>query len=500
MSRTLSVHAQEVPHTIIAQNDPADKTVWLLTSPSGFTLIKHENKKAQETLASPELKITIKAGKLYCNGKKVSTERLLITPVSGSLSMGESEYTGAMMVARNDGHFALIHSGEVAPAKAPDPIIPEKISPVDKNPIKSSKKKARDCTVRVMLDEKKELRSEPWVLQSSQGFIVSDPRESTSKKQLAHSKLVITVKRDSMIYLNNKPYFEGQILIQPRSQTITFDGNVYKGPMWIVVDADGVKIINCIGLEDYVESVLRTESWPGWPLEVNKVCAIASRTYVIAMVQRAKASNALYHVRNTNKHQTYRGGNASDVIKQAIKETEGVFLTYKNQPITAMFDSCCGGIITAKMSGIDFVSSPYLARSYPCKYCKDCRNYSWQARYTIQDFIAALKNDGISVRRVRDIKVTKTDKAGIVKEVLLKGATHNHGISGKKIYSLFSKKVKSLSFTVEKKGDTIIFKGNGLGHQIGLCQWGAREMVRLGFDYKSILAFYYPGTQLMRLL
>jgi stage II sporulation protein D len=269
--------------------------------------------------------------------------------------------------------------------------------------------------------------------------------------------------------------------------------------MWIVADREGVKIINCIGLEDYVESVLRTETWPGWPLEVNKVCAIASRTYVIAMVQRAKNSKCLYHVRNTNKHQTYTGGNASDVIKQAVKETEGVFITYNNQPITAMFDACCGGVVTSRMAGVDFAKAPYLARSYPCEFCKNCKGYSWQARYALHDFVTTLKKNGIHVRKVRDIKVSKKDRAGIVQEVIVKGATHNHHVSGKKIYSLFNKNVKSFYFTVEKSGDFVLFKGRGQGHHLGLCQWGAREMVRDGVDYKSVLSFYYPGTKLMRL-
>lgn len=495
------LHAQQEQAVgILTQSDPADKTTWHLTGSDGFTLIKHNKKNVKEVVDSPEVRITIKAGKLYCDGKKVTTDRLLIVPNSGSITFNEQQYSGLMMVALQDDHYVLIHLGNVRHEDA------DRQAGLDtgrgaEQPIKSSRRRAKDCTVRVMLEEKEELRTEPWVLQSSQGFTVSDPCNASEKKQIASSKLVITVKRDGMIYLNNKPFYEGQIFIQPHALSSIFNGNEYRGPMWIVADENGVKIINCIGLEDYVESVLCTESWPGWPLEVNKVFAIASRTYVIAMVQRAKASNCLYHVRNTNKHQTYSGGTAPDVIKQAVKETEGVFLTYKNQPITAMFDACCGGIITAKMSGFNFSGSPYLARNYACKYCKGCRMYAWHARYPVQEFIATLKNkDGISVRKIRDIRVNKTDKAGIVKEVLIKGATHNHFISAKKIYSLFSKKVKSLSFTVEKKGDTIIFKGNGLGHQVGLCQWGAREMVRLGFDYKSILDFYYPGTQLMRLV
>jgi stage II sporulation protein D len=49
------------------------------------------------------------------------------------------------------------------------------------------------------------------------------------------------------------------------------------------------------------------------------------------------------------------------------------------------------------------------------------------------------------------------------------------------------------------KGDNVMIMGYGLGHHLGMCQWGARQMVREGFDFKSIIAFYYPKTELKRL-
>lgn len=38
--------------------------------------------------------------------------------------------------------------------------------------------------------------------------------------------------------------------------------------------------------------------------------------------------------------------------------------------------------------------------------------------------------------------------------------------------------------------------GTKTGHGVGLSQRGAKRMAELGFDYKAILEFYYPGTQL----
>ena len=38
--------------------------------------------------------------------------------------------------------------------------------------------------------------------------------------------------------------------------------------------------------------------------------------------------------------------------------------------------------------------------------------------------------------------------------------------------------------------------GNKTGHGVGLSQRGAKRMAELGFNYKEILEFYFPGTKL----
>jgi stage II sporulation protein D len=43
-------------------------------------------------------------------------------------------------------------------------------------------------------------------------------------------------------------------------------------------------------------------------------------------------------------------------------------------------------------------------------------------------------------------------------------------------------------------GERVDIEGGGLGHGVGLCQWGARGMALTGADARAILAYYYPGT------
>src|SRR5581483_4592442 len=151
---------------------------------------------------------------------------------------------------------------------------------------------------------------------------------------------------------------------------------------------------------------------------MNKVLSIASRTYVIAMVKSAGVKQRLYHVKNTNVHQTYSGKTYAN-HKLAVQETKGLFLTHNNQPITAMFDACCGGIIPAKMQGINFSSAPYLARKKACQYCKDWKHFSWQAEYDISKLETILKKEVGALKRLKDLKITKKDPAGLVHQIQL---------------------------------------------------------------------------------
>ena len=40
------------------------------------------------------------------------------------------------------------------------------------------------------------------------------------------------------------------------------------------------------------------------------------------------------------------------------------------------------------------------------------------------------------------------------------------------------------------------FVGSGLGHGVGLCQWGAKLQAEKGRKYEDILKFYFPGSVL----
>jgi stage II sporulation protein D len=40
----------------------------------------------------------------------------------------------------------------------------------------------------------------------------------------------------------------------------------------------------------------------------------------------------------------------------------------------------------------------------------------------------------------------------------------------------------------------LVVRGNGNGHGVGMCQWGAIGRARAGQDFRTILRTYFPGT------
>ncbi len=351
--------------------------------------------------------------------------------------------------------------------------------------------------VRVLLDQKK---TGTWTLSARQGFKLRN-RETDKLLMLKQTRHKFTLDcRPDAVYLDDKKLCYDNMLFEPIDGVVSFGDGVYEGAFYLQKDKKRYLLINILPLENYVFSVLKTESWPGWPLEINKAIAIACRSYLLHTLLSSRNKESVYHIKNTNFHQTYTGLHNCPVIRQAVQETQDIFLSYDGKPILAMFDCCCGGVVPASIEGvIDFKKAPYLNRSYACRFCRSCKIYSWKASYELGHFIDQLQEGTDTIiHDVKTIKIVQKDKAGLVKDIRVNTPRGLLSFNSKDFYRLF-KDIKSFSFSANKKGDKVILKGKGYGHHIGMCQWGGREMVNQGFDYKKVLAFYYPNTKFMRL-
>lgn len=365
------------------------------------------------------------------------------------------------------------------------------------NSDEQKEKISKNIWIRVLLDEMDGKKDNPtWKILDSKAFGLII-RTRTYKKKVRK----IEIKRVwDKFYLNEEPINEKILRIETiGTGHLKFNDKEFQGLFFLINENNKLLLINRVELEDYIYAVLFTESWPGWPLEVNKAFAIASRSYVIAkFLENKEKTKKYYHVHNTNKHQTYYGIHKIIKLRKAVEETKSIVLGYNKKPILAMFDSCCGGIIPADMMGVNFCEVPYLKRKEQCLFCKSCKIFSWNVEYTEEEFLKVLKKELPKLNDIKTISIIK-DKALVAHKIIIKDKKNKvFNLTGKKFYSLFDK-IKSFSFSIDKKKNKILITGKGYGHHLGICQWGAREMINQGWDYKSILAFYYPYTNFMKL-
>ncbi|MDR3647382.1 MAG: SpoIID/LytB domain-containing protein [Candidatus Babeliales bacterium] len=356
----------------------------------------------------------------------------------------------------------------------------------------------RALTIKVLLNDKSPSNTSISII-GKKDLITHLPKNENSQKKIG-TTLTVNLDNDKL-YINGKKFAGNALQVKPTEGYLSFENREYHGSFIILKEKNALLLINVLNLEEYVSVVLRTESWPGWPLEANKVLAICIRTYAVDKILEAKQKKLSYHIKTTTEHQTYKGvlnNKHTDTLLLAVKETAGLIITYNNKPILAMHDSCCAGIIPASVEHIDFKKAPYLARKEICNHCKISKFYTWQVTMPKDDLIQLLQQNIPKLKNISSIVVTKTDKAGIPQKIEIYDKKEKYVIDGKAFYFL-NKRIRSYYYEIKKNANNIVLSGRGVGHHLGLCQWGARQMVDLGWDCKSIIQFYYPGTSFMKL-
>ncbi len=255
-------------------------------------------------------------------------------------------------------------------------------------------------------------------------------------------------------------------------------------------------LLNSVDKTNYLASVVGAEMLPNAGIEALKAQAVLARTFIYE--KRKRHEREAWDVCDLTHCQSYRGRQTvSSASLKAVKETEGMILTYHNKPCRIFYHSTSGGS-TANAAFIwPDECAPYLI-SVQDSFCKKSPHYRWERNIPAHKIAQVLGFEGIS-----DLKVLSTYPDGRVKEIAVKYRQEKRVFGGWNFRMLVCQKLgwnslKSSWFKVERVGKVYVFKGRGLGHGVGLSQWGAKGMADAGYDYREILTYYYPGTEVQK--
>lgn len=333
----------------------------------------------------------------------------------------------------------------------------------------------------------------------------------------------------------------------------------YRGSMEIRVGETAPNLFNRLDMEGYLKGVVPSEMPASWHMEALKAQAVAARSYAYTQIQRVKGKG---YLEMTVSSQVY-GGKTSEHPRSnvAVQQTAGLYATYNNMPIDAVFHSSSGGH-TENSENVWSSAVPYI-RAVPDPFDQENGNthYGWKVSADVATIKTKLKL--AASETLLGLEVTKRGPSTAVQQV--EAIVYNedrklttaipilpkYGSTPDGLRSLFGISLKSIKFnvtadssqkikladgTVENvnylKSVKIIdangselpiedknlsvrlpsssilisttptaftFVGDGWGHLLGMSQWGARGMAEKGYAFDAIIKHYYTGVEVKKI-
>ena len=251
--------------------------------------------------------------------------------------------------------------------------------------------------------------------------------------------------------------------------------------------------ISQMSLEDYLVGVLACEMPASFNKEALKAGAVAARTFYyymeLSLVDYIAVSSDQCYIsidemqdKWGEKFQKYY-----NFLKDAVKETNDEVLYYEENIIKSFYFSLSNGK-TENSSSVFGVELPYLV-TVDSIWDKNINNFEVKVTMSLEEFINKLEivnTQNIEIKNIIRDSSNRVDKLQI-------NDNYYTGVEVRKLLGL-----RSTDFDIIISNNTVTLVTRGYGHGVGMSQYGANEMAKMGYTYEEILKYYYTGVELKK--
>ncbi len=197
----------------------------------------------------------------------------------------------------------------------------------------------------------------------------------------------------------------------------------YRGRLQFLVRGGQVQVVNHLGIETYLASVVGSEMPHRWPLPALQAQAVAARTY--ALRQRGKAGD--FDVKATVSSQVYRGVESETPSTiEVVESTRSLVLVHAGRLINAVFHSSSGGA-TEPSGEVWRNQLPYLVSV--ADHDQHSPVHRWNKRFD-DDALRDLFRETGGVKR---LQVLKTSSTGRVRTARVQGPRGSLVLTGREL-------------------------------------------------------------------
>ena len=310
----------------------------------------------------------------------------------------------------------------------------------------------------------------------------------------------------------------------PETGYLQINGKAYRGECVAWAAGGKVTAVNVLDLESYLRAVLPPEMGPQPPVrdQALQAQAIAARSYTLSMMGRWAARG--FDLLATVEDQVYGGVEAErPACTLAVEETRGEVGVHDGAPIRAFYSSTCGGHTAAPDEVWSRPPAPYLqaVRDMTSRvdhsFCSISPLFHWEESWTAAKLEEILRKSLPRVRpdwnakragRLAGVSLRERSISRRASCLRLQFQRGHVDLSGDEIRwvlrrpngeGLRSALLQRVQVSRSKgRLARVKIEGQGYGHGVGMCQYGAMGMAEAGYDHKQIIRFYYRGAQVRR--
>lgn len=241
--------------------------------------------------------------------------------------------------------------------------------------------------------------------------------------------------------------------------------------------------ISLLPTEDYVIGVLETANYP-CEGEALKAVAIAIRSRALYCEQNRPVHTDAAVCDDPACCEAFKTDSFSEKAVSAAAETKGLAVTYNGKAAAAMTHESSGAY-TASSESIYGVALPYLTEIYNI-----AENRVTERTWSKKEFLTLL---GLSEQTDPGALILAYDKSERVRMAELGTLS----FTGEQLAALLH--LPSCCFTLTYKDQAVYSRCYGAGDGVGMSRNGASLLAKQGKDFREILTFYYPETEITAL-
>lgn len=256
---------------------------------------------------------------------------------------------------------------------------------------------------------------------------------------------------------------------------------------------DAVSIQKQMDMETYLPAILCEQVPWDYEEEMLKVQAVLARSSLYYYLEKEKPEEIpweekLEQFQRDRKNARYR--EAYERMERAVRLTRGQVITWQGEVCPGVFHRISGGKTRDGMEVLQDVTFSFL-RSVDSGQDREAEEFLKGHYFTPEALEQRLQEEYPGIIFTEEpltdqIRIEKRDSQDYILEMKVGDQT----VTGEE----FRRKLElsSCNFTIQELDGKIRFLCKGLGHGLGLAQYGGNELAKQGKTYQEILFFYFP--------